>query len=74
MADIRDIECLRHVTNLQTGLVLREAQLAEEAIKRGRVVEEYEDQDDPKGFHVSRGRPTAVILPFPRGGRSNLTG
>ncbi len=33
--------------------------------ERSRVVEDYEDQDDPKAFHVSRGRPTAIILPFP---------
>ena len=65
MTDISEVECLRHVTHLQTGLVLREARLAEEAIKRGRVVEDYEDQDDANVFHISRGRPTAIILPFP---------
>jgi hypothetical protein len=70
MADISEVECLRQVTNLQTSLVLREARLAEEAIRRGRIVEEYEDQDDPNAFHVSRGRPTAVILPFARSGRA----
>jgi hypothetical protein len=65
MADIRDVECLRHITHLQTDLVLREVRLAEEAIRSGRIAEEYEDQDDPNAFHVSRGRPTAIILPFP---------
>jgi hypothetical protein len=64
-----DIECLRHVTKLQTGLVLQEARLAEEAIRRGRPVAIVEDdEDDPNAFHVSRGRPTAIILPFPKGG------
>jgi hypothetical protein len=65
MADIRDIECLRHVTHLQTGLVLQEARLAEEAIGRGRLVEAYEDQDDPNAFHISRERRSAIILAFP---------
>lgn len=69
MTDIRDIECLRHATHLQTGLVLQEVRLAEEAIGSGRAVEGYEVQDDPNAFHVSRGRPTAIILPFPAGGR-----
>ena len=41
-----------------------------DAIKYGRTVaEEYEEQDDPNAFHVSRGRPTALIIPFPKGGR-----
>jgi len=71
MADIRDIECLRHVTNLQTGLVLREVRLAEEAIGRTiAIVEDDEyDEDDANAFHISRGRPTALIIPFPRSGR-----
>jgi hypothetical protein len=66
MTDISEVECLRRVTHLQTGLVLREARLAEAAIRSGRVVEDYEDQDDANAFHVSRGRPTAKILPFPK--------
>ncbi len=68
MTDISEVECLRYVTHLQTGLVLREARLAEEAIRRGRIaaaVEDYEDEDAPNAFGVSRGRPTAIILPFP---------
>jgi hypothetical protein len=66
MADISEIERLRLITHSQTDLVLQEARLAEEAIGYGRaVVEEYEDQDDANVFHVSRGRPTAIILPFP---------
>jgi hypothetical protein len=65
MIDISDIECLRHITNLQTGLVLQEARLADEAIGSGRIVEAYKNQDDPDAFHASRGRPTANILPFP---------
>ena len=31
--------------------------------------DECEDQDDPDAFHVSGGCLTAIILPFPRGGR-----
>jgi hypothetical protein len=70
MAEIIDIECLRQVTHLQTGLVLSEARLAEEAIGLGRVIAIAEDdEDDPNAFHVSRGRPTALILLFPKGGR-----
>ena len=38
MVHLTEIECLRRATNLQTGLVLREARLAEEAIRHGRVV------------------------------------
>jgi hypothetical protein len=67
MADARDIECLRYVTNLQTGLVLREVRLAEGAVRRGSVLEDYEDQDDANAFHLSRGRPTALIILFPKG-------
>ena len=66
MTDISEIERLRHITNLQKSLVLHEAQLAEEAIRDD---QEYEDQDDPKVFHISRGRPTALIIPFPKDGR-----
>jgi len=62
-----EIEHLRNVTKLQTNLVLQEARLAEEAIGHGRVIVAVEyDEDDPNAFHVSRGRPTAIILPFPR--------
>ena len=50
MIDISEIERLRRLT--------------EEAIGRRGIVEDYEDQDDPHAFHVSRGRPTAIILPF----------
>lgn len=66
MSDRADIECLRHVTHLQTRLVMEEVRLTNEAIGRGRLVEDFEDQDDPKAFHVSRGRQTAIILPFRR--------
>ena len=65
MAQFADIECLRQATNLQTELVLREVRLAEEAIRRGRVVAIVED--DSNALHVSGGRPTAIILPFVRG-------
>lgn len=65
MAQFADIECLRQATNLQTELVLREVRLAEEAIRRSRVVAMVEDDEgDPS---VRRGRPTAIILPFPSG-------
>jgi hypothetical protein len=65
-----EIEHLRSVTKLQTDLVLQEARLAEEAIGHGRIVAAVEyDEDDPNAFHVSRGRPTAIILPFARGTR-----
>ena len=68
MAHFADIECLRQATNLQTELVLREVRLAEEAIRRGRTVAIVEDdEDDPTAPHVFGGRPTAIILPFPRG-------
>lgn len=68
MAHFADIECLRHATNLQTELVLREVRLAEEAIRRGRAVAIVEDDnDDPSAFHVFGGHSTAVILPFARG-------
>jgi hypothetical protein len=70
MTDISEIERLRYLTNFQAGLVLNETSLAEEAIRHGED-QEYEDQDDPKAFHVSRGRPTALIIPFPKG-RLNL--
>ena len=49
--------------------MLRETRLAQEAVTRGRVVEQYEEQDDPKDFNTSRGLPTAIILQFPTGGR-----
>ena len=64
MAQFADIECLRHATNLQTRLVLREVRLAEEAIRRDRVVAIV--ADEPNALHVARGRPTAIILPFAR--------
>jgi len=66
MTDLSEIERLRRVTHLQTELVLSEARLAEEA-SRSVGDQEYEDQDDPNIFHVSRGRSTAIIIPFPRG-------
>jgi hypothetical protein len=67
MAQFADIECLRQATSLQTELVWREVRLAEDAIRRGRVVALVEDDaDDPNALHVSRGRPTAIILPFAR--------
>lgn len=66
MAQFADIEGLRQATNLQTELVLREVRLAEEAIRRGRTVAVVEDdQDEPLQF--LGGRPTAIILPFPKG-------
>lgn len=65
MAQFADIECLRQATNLQTELVLREVRLAEEAIRRGRAVAIVED--DERDRNVLRGRPTAIILPFPSG-------
>jgi hypothetical protein len=58
MIGISEIERLRRLTNVQTDLVLQEVRLTEEAIA------EY-DEDDPNAFHVSRGRPTAIILAFP---------
>jgi hypothetical protein len=71
MTDISEVEIFRRITNLQTDLVLREARLAEEAIGRTiAIVEDDEyDEDDANAFHVSRGRPTALIIPFPRSGR-----
>jgi hypothetical protein len=70
MTDFDDIERLRRITNCQTDLVLREARLAEEAIGRTIAIVEADeyDEDDANAFHVSRGRPTAIILPFPRSG------
>lgn len=68
MAQFADIEGLRQATNLQTELVLREVRLAEEAIRRGRTVAIVEDdQDDPAALQFFGGRPTAIILPFPKG-------
>ena len=68
MAQFADIEGLRQATNLQTELVLREVRLAEEAIRRGRTVAIVEsDQDDPTAPQFFAGRPTAIILPFPKG-------
>ena len=70
MAQFADIECLRQATNLQTELVLREVRLAEEAIRRGRIAAIAKDSEGrPKTLHVPDRRPTAVILPFPRGAR-----
>jgi hypothetical protein len=37
---------------------------SEVADDRSRIVDTFEDQDDPGAFHISRGRPTASILPF----------
>jgi hypothetical protein len=52
---------------LQTGLVLHEARMAEEAIRRGLAIAVVEyDEDDPNAFHVSRARSTAIILLFPK--------
>ena len=67
MAQFADIEGLRQATNLQTELVLREVRLAEEAIRRGRIV--ALTKNDPSAPHVFRERPTAVILPFVRDAR-----
>jgi hypothetical protein len=74
MTDISEAERLRHLTHVQTDLVLNEVRLAEEAI--GRVVEDqgYEDQDDPNVHHVSRGRPTALIIPFPQKRSASIRG
>jgi hypothetical protein len=49
----------------------REARLAEEAIGRTIAIAEHDecDEDDANAFHVSRGRPTTLIIPFPRRGR-----
>lgn len=66
MIDISEAERLRHLTHVQTGLVLNEVRLAEAAIAQRQG---YEEQDDPNVHHVSRGRPTAIIIPFPRDGR-----
>lgn len=62
MTDILEAERLRLITHSQTALVLDEVRLTEEAIGRAMAVG---DEDDPKAFHVSRGRPTALIIPFP---------
>jgi hypothetical protein len=59
MIDISEIERPRRLTNVQTDLVLQEVRLTEEAIAK------Y----DPNAFHVSRGRPTAIILAFPESRR-----
>lgn len=67
-----EIEHLRGVTKLQTDLVLQEARLAEEAIGQGRVVAVEYDEDDPNAFHISRGRPTALVLLFPTGRREEF--
>jgi hypothetical protein len=68
MTDISEIERLWYLTNCQAGIALNEVRLTQKAI--GQVEDqEYEDQDDPKAFHVSRGRATALIIPFPKGGR-----
>lgn len=43
--------------------------------KHGRTVAapiEFEDQDDANAHHVSRGRPCAIIIPFPKGGKRCL--
>ena len=58
-----EAERLALITRLQTGLVLREVSLVEAEIHRGH---RYEDQDDRNAFHVSRGRPSAIIILFPR--------
>ncbi len=60
MAQFADIEGLRQATNLQTALVLREVRLAEEAIRSSRSIVK-------DAAPVFRGRPTAIILPFPSG-------
>jgi hypothetical protein len=65
MAQFADIEGLRQATSLQTELVLREVRLAEDAIRRGRVVATV--KDDAGDPNVLRARPTASILPFPGG-------
>jgi hypothetical protein len=66
MTDISEAERLRHLTHVQTDRVLNEVRLAAKAIGRGLEDQEYEEQDDPNVHHVSRGRPTALIIPFPR--------
>ena len=66
MAQFADIECLRQATSLQTELVWREVRLAEDAIRRGRVVVVEDVENDRNAFRVFGGRPTAVILPFAR--------
>jgi hypothetical protein len=60
MTDISEVERLRRITNLQTSFVLSEAQLTEAAISQNG----YEQQDDPNVFNASRGRPTAIVIPF----------
>lgn len=64
MPDFSEAERLRHLTHVQTDLVLNEVRLAEEAIGRDLEDQDYEEQDDPNVHHVSRGRPTALIIPF----------
>lgn len=71
MTDISEAERLCHLTHIQTVLVLNEVRLAEAVIAQR---QEYEEQDDPNVRHVSRGRPTAIIIPFPRGGRDTMIG
>jgi hypothetical protein len=65
MTYIPEAERLARLTHCQTELVLKEVRLAEEAIGRGLKDQEYEEQDDPNVHHASRGRPTALIIPFP---------
>jgi len=65
MTDISEAERPRLTTHSQTALVLHEVRVTEEAIGRTVEDQEYEHQDDPNVFHASRGRPTALIIPFP---------
>jgi hypothetical protein len=65
MTDSSEGERLCHLTHIQSDLVLNEVRLAAEAVGRAVENEEYEIQDDANVFHVSRGRPTALIIPFP---------
>jgi hypothetical protein len=64
MTDLLEAERLRHLTHVQTDLVLNEVRLAAEAIGRGLEDQDYEEQDGPNVHRVSRGRPTALIIPF----------
>jgi hypothetical protein len=68
MTDILDAERLCYLTRAQTDLVIEEVRLAMEAIGPGTEDEEYEEQDDANAFHTSRGRPTAIIIPFSASG------
>ncbi len=66
MTDISEIEHLWYLANCQAGIALNEVRLTEKAI--GQVEDqESEDQDDPKAYPAARA--TALIIPFPKGGR-----